>query len=172
MTKETLVNKVAQSGLTTLDLEKLLDNTDWTYLDIKGFLVKEMLLMEKPFRAALKTFDWQPFHGKWVAIYCSADALIPYWAYMLLTAYLQEAGARVFYANGDKKRDEKLLLKRLIQDLNPEKYSNERVIVKGCGHLELDASFYVMITEKLTPHIKSLMYGEPCSTVPVYKRKK
>lgn len=172
MAKDELVNKIANSSLVTLDMEKLLLQSSLAYLDIKQFLFKEMVLMEKPFRASLKEFDWSEYADKWVGIYCSTDALIPHWGYMLLTTYLQEAKAKVFFATGEKAEDEKLLLKSLVNYLDIEKYKDQRVVVKGCGNLNLDASFYLELTQRLRPVVKSLMYGEPCSTVPIYKSKK
>lgn len=171
MSKESLVNKIAESGLVTLDFEKILKATEWEYLDIKQFLVKEMMLMEKPYRESLKSFDWNKYSNKWVAVYCSSEALIPHWAYMLISSYLKNVNSRVFFATGNEREDEKLLLKELVNNLEPEKYQNQKVIVKGCGNLKPGASFYLSISEKLIPHVKSLMYGEPCSTVPVYKKK-
>lgn len=172
MAKDKLVNKIANSSLVTLDMEKLLQQSNWSYLDIKPFLFKEMVLMEKPFRASLKEFDWSKYAGKWVALYCSTDALIPHWGYMLLSSYLQEVDAKVFFATGNNVEDEKLLLKSLVNYLDIEKYKDQRVVVKGCGNLDLNASFYIELTQRLRPVVKSLMYGEPCSTVPIYKSKK
>lgn len=172
MAEKELVNKIAQSGLITFDLEELLKKTQWELLDIKPFLVKEMVLMEKPFREALKDFDWEKFSGQWVGLHCSADAIIPHWGYMLLTTYLNEAGANAFFATGEKQEDQKLLIKERIHNLDIEQYKDQRVILKGCGELSLDASFYIAASQKFVPHVKTLMYGEPCSTVPVFKQKK
>lgn len=172
MAKDTLVNKIANSSLITIDMEKLLEKSNWIYLDIKPFLFREMVLMEKPFRESLREYNWSTLENKWVGLFCSSDALIPHWAYMLLTTYLHEINSNVFFATGDKKSDEKLLIKSLINSLDINQYKGQRVVVKGCGNLELDASFYVELTQKLRPVVKSIMYGEPCSTVPIYKSKK
>lgn len=167
---ETIVNKVAQSGLVTLNLEQFLPEANaYAALDIAPFLFKGMILREKDFRAALPEVDWSIYEGKQVAVYCSADAIIPMWAYMLLAVYLQQCNATAHHcAPGQLK--EKLMLQN-IAGLDISTYAEGRVVIKGCGDIPLPESAFLAISERLIPAVKSLMYGEPCSTVPVYKRK-
>lgn len=167
---ETIVNKVAQSGLVTLNLEQFLPQQEsYAGLDIAPFLFKGMILREKDFRAALPEFDWSVYEGKQVAVYCSADAIIPMWAYMLLAVYLQQYKATVHHCSLAQ-LEEKLMLQNIAAlDVSP--YAEGRVVVKGCGDIPLPESAFLAISERLIPTVKSLMYGEPCSTVPVYKKR-
>lgn len=166
---DTLVNKVAQSGLITLDLEKWLPAKDeMAELDISQFLFKGLLLKEKDFRAALKEFDWSIFEGKYVAVYCSTKAIVAHWAYMLIASYLEPyAKAQGFGSLHDL---ETQLLIQHIEYLDIDPYSDERVIIKGCGERKVSVAVYQAISAKLKPIVKTLMYGEPCSTVPIYKQ--
>ncbi|TVR77979.1 MAG: DUF2480 family protein [Chitinophagaceae bacterium] len=167
---ENLVNRVAKSGIITLDLEKYLPAKDSiSSIDLKQFLVQEIALMEKPFRQSLEDFSTEAFTGKEVALYCSADAILPHWAYMLIAAKLSGIAEKVYFM-----KPEELLKLKLIDEisrLNPESFESKRVVVKGCNKPGIDAAAYIAITNKLLPVVKSLMYGEPCSTVPVYKKK-
>ena len=168
---EEIVNKVAQSGLITLDPAGFLpDPENCAAFDLKPLLFRELLLKEKDFRAALKALDWDVYRGKFVTIYCSSDAIIPLWAYMLVTTYLQPV-ARGVYAGPPAEMDRQLLLER-IRSLDPETYRDKRIVIKGCGDRSVPAEAYVAIMQHLQPVVKSLMFGEPCSTVPVYKQKR
>lgn len=166
---EELVNKVAESGLLTLDLEKYYPKGETAVFDLKGFLFMELILKEKEFREKLKTHDWEQYRDKLVAVTCTADAIIPVWAYMLVAAQLQPVAKEVVLG------DEKELLKKVFLDrigaLDMQEFADKRVVVKGCGELPIGDFAYMEITKKLRPVAKSIMYGEPCSTVPVYKRK-
>lgn len=167
---ETIVNKVAESGIITLDLAQYLpaDNSIAAF-DLKPFLFREMILREKDYRAALLSYDWSTFSGKHVALFCSTDAIIPVWAYMLAASYLQPVAASVFFGT-----PESLRLKLFTDQLNaisPVDYQDKRVVIKGCGDTPVPDAGYITITARLRPYVKSLMYGEPCSTVPVYKKK-
>lgn len=166
---ETIVNKVAESGIVTLDLATFIpaDENIETF-DLKPFLFREMILREKDYREALKQQDWTIFEGKKVPIYCSADAIIPMWANMLAASYLQPVAASVFYGTKEELKNYELLLH--IEQLDIAEYADKRVVIKGCGDVSIPAQGYVAITYKLQPVVKSLMYGEPCSTVPVYKK--
>ena len=164
-----LVNKVAQSGLIVLDLEDHYPSEEVMSLDISQFLFKQLILREKEFRAALKAFDWSVYGGRVVAIFCSTDAIIPQWAYMLLTSYLADVNAEVYFGLPHNVEEDHLLDR--LNQLNIEEYRDERVIIKGCGKLEKSGKAYIHISKLLLPVVKSLMFGEPCSTVPVYKRK-
>ncbi len=166
---EAIVNKVANSGIITLDLEALLPSEEIIIIDLKDYLFMQMILKEKDFREQLKNKDWQQYHNKNVSISCSADAIIPLWAYMLITSYLQPVANAVYY--GDVQIVKNNLLLSAIANLDVSPYTDARIVVKGCGQEALPESAYIAITNKLLPIAKSIMYGEPCSTVPIYKRK-
>jgi hypothetical protein len=166
---ETLVNKVAESGLISFDLEEYYPKGDIKVFDLKGYLFMELILKEKDFRAALLTTDWNAFAGAHVAITCSADAIIPMWAYMLVASYLQPVAKNVVF--GDEQKLISTLLLKNLEAVKGEDYTDQRVVVKGCGDVSIPENAYVEITNKLRPFVKSIMYGEPCSTVPIYKKK-
>jgi len=162
-----LVNKVEQSGLVTLDLAEFFPSAPIEIIDLKQYLVQGLVLMEKPFREALKATDWSQFNDKTVGITCTTDAIIPLWAYMLLTTYLQPHAATVYY--GNKEQVEEQLLADAIAAIDEKKYKDAKVVIKGCGERSIPAAAFIGITRKLRPVVRSLMYGEPCSTVPIYK---
>jgi hypothetical protein len=166
---EAIVNKVANSGLLTLDLEKHLPAGDITLFDLKAHLFMGLILKEKEFREALKNTDWSIYAGKYVAITCSTDAIIPLWAYMLVVTYLQPVCKDVYV--GTAVEMYKHLFLQHLSSLPLEAYNDQRVVIKGCGETAIDNYAYAEITKRLLPVAKSIMYGEPCSTVPVYKRK-
>jgi Protein of unknown function (DUF2480) len=166
---ETIVNKVAESGIITLDLAPYIPIiTDMALFDLKPFLFKEMILKEKDYRAALQTHDWDQYQGKYVAITCSADAIVPVWAYMLAVSYLQPIAASLYY--GTLEELEKLLVYQRLTAIDLSEYTDKRVVIKGCGDTHVPDAAYVIITDHLRPVAKSIMYGEPCSTVPIYKK--
>lgn len=167
---EGLVNKVAESGIITLDLEKFYPSQELMELDLKDFLFMEMLLKEKDFREKLEAADWIQYNGKIVAVHCSTDAIIPMWAYMLVSSKLKGVASEVYF--GNKSTAIEKAMEKNILSIHEEEYKDKRVVVKGCGDIEIPSSAYLMISQKLIPVVKSLMYGEPCSTVPVYKQKK
>jgi hypothetical protein len=165
-----IINKVAESGIVTLDLtEYMVEDSAIREFDLKPFLFREMILREKDYREALKQHDWSVYQNKHVAIGCSTDAIIPMWANMLAAAYLQPVAASVFY--GTRQALQHHLILRNLQQLDVQQYAEKRVVIKGCGDVSAPAEAYVAITEVLLPVVKSLMYGEPCSTVPVFKKK-
>lgn len=167
---ETLVNKVAQSGLITLNLEDYLPEPgQLAAFDLKPFLFKEMILKEKDFRQAIAGFDWTVFSGRSVAVFCSADAIIPMWAYMLAGSMLAPLAQEVHFGTVPSLEQRKLL--DAISQIDASEYADKRVVIKGCGEKPLPEAAFLAITIKLRPVVKSLMYGEPCSTVPVYKKK-
>lgn len=167
---ESFVNKVAESGIISLDLTQYLpDETTLMGFDIKPFLFREMILKEKDFREALKTHDWQMYQGKHVYLHCSVDAIIPVWAHMLVAVYLQPIAASVYY--GSESALQHHLLIQSIEALDTAEFVDKRVVIKGCADVHVPDEAYVAITSLLLPTVKSLMYGEPCSTVPVYKKK-
>ena len=166
---DTIVNKVAQSGLFQLDLEDFLPKGDLIVFELKDHLFMGMILKEKDFREALKNLDWDLYKEKNVSIICSVDAVIPVWAYMLIASYLQPV-AREFFVGSAEEMQKHLILKNISNfDVTP--LLDQRVVVKGCGDIPIESYAYAEITRILTPVVKSIMYGEPCSTVPVYKKK-
>jgi uncharacterized protein DUF2480 len=166
-----ITNKVAQSGLITLDLSDYIPAAaQLAVFDIAPFLFKGLVLKEKDYREALKNKDWQPFHGKYTGVFCSTDAIIPNWAFMLAASYLQPISKKVVY--GDLQAAKQVMVNDTLKQINPEIFRDKRVIIKGCGDGNVDQTAYLQITTLLLPVVKSLMYGEPCSTVPVFKKRK
>lgn len=167
--ENTIINKVSESALTTLDLEEYSPKGEVNLFDMKDHLFMGLILKEKDFREALKNLDWEQYRNKLVAITCSADAIIPMWAYMLVAANLQPVAKEVVFGN-----EGQLIQQLWIRNLNsitPEDFTDKRVVIKGCGEKPIPEAVYVEITNKLRPYVKSIMYGEPCSTVPIFKRK-
>ena len=165
---ETIVNKVAESGIITLDLAPYVRTDDIAVFDLKPFLFREMILKEKDYRAALQTHDWKQYEGKHVAVTCSVEAIVPVWAYMLAAVYLQPLAASVFYGTGDELA--KVVIQERINKIDVGEYTDKRVVIKGCGDTPIPDAAYLAVTQHLRPVVKSLMYGEPCSTVPIYKK--
>lgn len=165
---ETFVNKVAESGIITLNLEDHYPKENVTVFDMKGHLFMELILKEKDFRETLKNLNTEIYRGKIVALTCSADAVIPVWAYMLVTSFLQPVAKEIIFGTAAEAK-EKILL-RNIEAANIDSMADARVVIKGCGELPISEAAYVAITNKLRPVAKSIMYGEPCSTVPVFKK--
>lgn len=164
---EELLNKVSQSALIMIDLEQYFPTEKIRLFDLKPFLFMELMLKEKDFRAILLSTDWKSYQDEIVGVYCSADAVIPVWAYMLVASYLQPFAKDVIL--GDEPAVLRQLLTKSIQEINPEEYKDQRVVVKGCGEKSIGDFAYLEITKLLRAVAKSIMYGEPCSTVPVYK---
>ena len=167
---EELRNKVAESGLITIDLEDFIPKKEFVLFDLKNFLYMELILKEKDFRAMLDQHPWDQYQNKWLAITCSADAIIPMWAYMLVVSKLITVTTDIYV--GDEPSAQKNAIIENIIKFNAEDYRDKRVVVKGCGDKEIAEYAYVEISKKLIPVVKSLKYGEPCSTVPVFKNKK
>jgi hypothetical protein len=166
---ESLVNKVADSGIVTLNLEDYYPKEPVALFDLKDYLFMGLILKEKDFRESLKQLDTAPYAGKLVAVTCSADAIIPVWAYMLVASLLQPVSAGLVYADEATAPVKKLL--ENIQQLDVSAFTDQRIVLKGCGELPIPEEAYIKATERLRPVAKSIMYGEPCSTVPVYKKK-
>lgn len=164
---DVIVNKVAQSGLITLNLEDYLPEGEFVIFDLKDYLFMGLILKEKDFREALKNLDWSHYQNKNVAITCTADAIVPLWAYMLVTTYLKPVAKDIYTGNTDEMQ--KHLLLKNIEAISPSQYEGRRIVVKGCGDVPVGAFAYAELTKHLLPYVKSIMYGEPCSTVPVYK---
>ncbi|MBL7723398.1 MAG: DUF2480 family protein [Chitinophagaceae bacterium] len=166
---EPLINKVAESGLITLDMEKWYPRGETAVFDMKDYLFMGMILKEKDFREALKKIDWETYRDKNVAITCSADAIIPVWAYMLVATYLQPFAKEIVM--GDEKELHKTIFLKNLSAIDIKEYTDKKVVIKGCGETPIADYVYMEITKLLRPVVKSIMYGEPCSTVPVYKKK-
>ena len=166
---EEILNKVAVSSLETIDLAGFYPGEEIVVFDLKPYLFMELILKEKDFREALLHTDWTPYLHKIAAVTCSADAVIPMWAYMLVASYLQPVATEIIL--GDEKTAIRQILLKRMDSLDVEAYKDKRVVVKGCGDLPIGEYAYMEITKKLRPVAKSIMYGEPCSTVPIYKRK-
>ena len=128
----------------------------------------EMILKEKDFRAALKEHDWTQYEGKNMAAYCSVDAIIPVWAYMLVAANAAPYATMVF--QGDAEAFYKMVFHKALEAIDGSDYEEKRVVIKGCSNKPVPPSAYMELTRRLQPHVQSMMYGEPCSTVPVFKR--
>jgi len=167
--EDVIVNKVAQSGLITLDLEKFYPEGETAVFDMKDHLFMGLILKEKDFRAALKNLDWNIYKNKNVCITCSVDAVIPVWAYMLVASYLQPVANEIFF--GNKEALISGILQKNIDKIDTASFTDKRIVLKGCGDIKIPDSAYLAMTAKLRPVAKSIMYGEPCSTVPVYKKK-
>lgn len=166
---EPFINKVAESGLITLDLENWYPKGETAIFDLKDYLFMGMIIKEKDFREALKNLDWTIYQNKNVAITCTADAIIPVWAYMLVASYLQPVAGD--FVMGDEKELHKTLFLKNIDAIDVNEYTDKRVVIKGCGETPIAEYVYMEITKRLRPVVKSIMYGEPCSTVPVYKKR-
>jgi len=166
---EEIINRVNQSGLTQIDLEDLRIPGERVLIDIKEQLFQGIALRENDFREFIASHDWSIYKGKHVAVGCSEDAIIPTWAYMLLGIQLTPfASTLVFGTLADL---EKTLFEQALAKINPEDFQDAKIVIKGCSKESVPMDAYLKITQLLQPVAKSLFYGEPCSTVPLYKRK-
>lgn len=165
-----IINKVSQSGLITIDLEEFYPPGERFVFDIKDLLFHGLILKEKDFREFIKNEDWNKYKDKYVSLICSADAIVPTWAYMLLATQLEPVAKRVVF--GDLETLETILYNEILSKININDYQDSRIVIKGCGNLPVPKAAYVEITRLLRPVAKSIMYGEPCSTVPLYKKSK
>ena len=168
--EEAIINKVAQSGLVTLDLEKFYPEDEIKVFDLKDYLFMELILKEKDYREALKNKDWSVYESKIVAICCSTDAIIPLWAYMLAVTYLEPIAKDIIFGKETEVLD--ILFLKNILKIDAGEFEGKRIVVKGCGDKKVPESAYIEITKILRPVVKSIMFGEPCSTVPIYKAAK
>lgn len=167
--ENTIINKVTESLLTTIDLEEYAPKGETAVFDLKDHLFMGLILKEKDYREALKTLDWEQYRDKYVAITCTADAIIPMWAYMLAATNLQPVAKDVVFSEAENLLSAVWL--KSLSAINGEDFTDKRVVVKGCGEAPIPEVAYVEITNKLRPFVKSIMYGEPCSTVPIFKKK-
>lgn len=162
-------NKVAKSGLITLDLEELKPEWSIIGLDLADTLWEGLVLKEKDFRDFVANHDWESYKDRFVFIHCSSEAIIPTWAYMLIASQLN--GIASYAIVGEKAELEKMLWLEWVRNLDISAYTDQRVILKGCSDEAIPESVYLALSQRLTGEVKSLMFGEPCSTVPVYKKK-
>ncbi len=166
--EEVIINKVSASALITLDLEMFYPKEETVIFDLKDHLFMGLILKEKDYRDGLKAIDFAKYKNKNVCITCTADAVIPMWAYMLAATKLEPFATEVLF--GDEQFMRNTLFLRNLSKINPEEYADKRVVIKGCGDKAIPETAYVEITRLLRPVVKSIMYGEPCSTVPIYKK--
>ncbi|MBK7872600.1 MAG: DUF2480 family protein [Saprospiraceae bacterium] len=166
--EEQLINRVAESGLITLNLEDFFPKGEVVIFDLKDYLFMELILKEKDFREALKVHDWSQYQDKILLVHCSTDAIIPVWAYMLVTAYATPYAKDIF--QGDAETYYKTAFAKALTDLDTAQYEQKRIVIKGCSNKPVPPAAYVELTRKLQPYVQSIMYGEPCSTVPIFKR--
>ena len=167
--EEKIINKVSESALITINLEDFYPKEEIVLFDLKDYLFMELILKEKDFREALKNLDLTQYTDKLIAVTCSADAVIPMWAYMLVASYLQPVAKDVFFGTTEQMKEQLLL--NNISKLKTGSFIDQRIVIKGCGDLPIGESAYLTATKILRPVAKSIMYGEPCSTVPIYKKK-
>ena len=167
---EEIINRVANSDLITIDLTDYAPTIQILELDLKHFLFEGFILKEKDFRASLKEFDFSGYENKVVAVFCSSDCIIPMWAFMLVTSCLNNVASEIY--SGNKNTVFQQLFLSNIENIKTLKFKNKKVIVKGCGQIPLSQNLYVAITKKLQNIVTSLMFGEACSAVPVFKKQK
>jgi hypothetical protein len=166
MTDE-IINKVANSGLMTIDLEEFYPKGERVLFDLKPLLFHELILKEKDFREFIKQHDWTVYKYKMVAITCTADAIVPTWAFMLVSIALEPFAKKIIFGNLETL--EAILFSEVLTAINYSNYTDKRVVIKGCSNLPVSTNAYVELARGLRPFAKSIMYGEPCSTVPLYK---
>jgi len=164
-----IINRVSNSQLITFDLEELYTPGERVLFDIKGLLFQEQILREADFRDFIKTHDWSQYQNKLVAITCSADAIVPTWAFMIIASALQPFAATVVF--GSLQDLETYLFEQKLNKIDWQRFEKAKVVVKGCSKVNVPVSVYVLAVNKLRPVAHSIMYGEPCSTVPVFKKK-
>lgn len=168
MEKE-IINKVANSKLKTIDLEELYPLGERIVFDISSWLYEGLILREKDFREEVKNHDWKQYKGTYVALTCSSDAIIPSWAYLLVSAWLHEHTKKVVV--GDLVLLETVIFQEIINNLDISEYENAPVIIKGCANKPIPQSAYILLINKVQEVSRSIMFGEACSTVPLFKRK-
>lgn len=164
-----IINKVAQSGLYTLDLEDYYPKEEIVVFDLKPLLFMEMILKEKEFRAALQAIDWTQYRDKVLAVTCSVDTIIPSWAYMLVAVNAEPYVKALFL--GDRNMAAQELFLANLRAIDITEFADKRIVVKGCGDLSVGGSAYLEIARRLRPVAKSILYGEACSNVPIFKKK-
>ena len=167
MSKE-IINRVAKSGLITLDLADYAPNQEILEIDIKQFLFNQVILKEKEFRDKIKEFDFNLYQNAITTIICSANSIIPMWGFMLVASNLKKVNAKIY--SGNKQAVFQKIFLENIDRINPSDFENKKIIVKGCSTIPISEELYIAITNKLQKNISSLMFGEACSAVPIYKK--
>ena len=170
MKEQEVINRVANSGLINIDLSSYAPKENILEIDIKQFLFKGLILKEKDFRLALKSFNFEHYREKTVAIYCSSNTIVPMWAYMLVTTCLNDIGSKIFF--GNKSEVFQSVFLENVYSIDSDDFIGKKVLVNGCGNVVVSARVYIAITKKLQKKVKSLMFGEACSAVPIYKKNK
>lgn len=165
----TIRNRIAESGLITFDMESFLQGVAIEVIDIKPWLYKELIIREKDFRAAVKEHDWSTYKDKWVGVHCSNEAIIPTWAYMLISVHLQPYTQNIAF--GSEQAVYNKIISNALATLDTSKYKDERIMVKGCSKFNIPESCYMEVVQKLTGIARSVMYGDACANVPLFKRK-
>lgn len=163
-----IVNKVQQSKLETVDLEKFADGITLRELDLKDFLYEGLILKEKEYREKMTDHDWSQYEGSYLTVYCSTDAIIPKWAYMLVVQHAEPFAVDVLFGNRAEALSQ--VFREKLDLVDWEKYDGRFVLLKGCSKIDVPPDVYMYATKKLLPHVQKLMYGEACSNVPVYKK--
>ncbi len=167
-TKDVLTNRVANSGIITYNLEELFPQNEFYTFDIKDYLFQGLILKEKDFRTALKEFDWSQVENKILLVYCSSDAIIPLWSYMLVSSYASTIAAEIWQGNQESFLNHHYEQK--INSIDPKDFQEKRVVIKGCSNKPVPPHAYAKMVQHLKPYAQSIMFGEPCSTVPIFKR--
>lgn len=165
-----IINRVSASTLVSIDMEEAYPQEERLVFDLKNFLFQELVLREKDFRQALKSLDWSVYEGRWVAITCTADAIVPTWAFMLVCIYLDPIAKG--YVIGSLENLEQHISEQFLQVLPIDQYKDRPVVIKGCSKFPIPPFAYGRLISLLQGHVKSLMFGEPCSTVPLFKKTK
>jgi hypothetical protein len=163
-----IVNKVKQSKLETIDLEKYASDVKISELDLSEHLFQGLILKEKEFRESMDQHNWKQYDGQYLAVYCSTDAIIPKWAYMLVVQHASGIAEDVFFGRENEASVE--VLKQKLEKVDWEKFTDRFVLLKGCSKMDIPPEIYMHATRKLLPHVRKLMYGEACSNVPVYRK--
>jgi hypothetical protein len=166
---EEIVNRVANSKLVVVDLEDYYPKGKRILFDIKDWLYEGIVLREKEFRAHVNSYDWSQYKDTYVALTCSTDAIIPAWAYMLVSMYLEPFAKKVLI--GDLEQLEVSLYQTIIENLDTEMFKGKPLIIKGCSNKPVPANAYILLSQKLKPIAQSIMYGEACSSVPLFKKR-
>ena len=166
---EEIVNKVAKSPLVSLDLEDFYPDGNRIFFDLKDFLFEEFLLKEKDFREQLKNHDWNQYQDAFVAIDCSTDAIVPAWAYLLVATYLEPKVKKM--TKGSLQDLESAIFQEIIENMDTMPYIDKKVMIKGCSKKPIPDAAYIQLITKIQPLVSSLMFGEACSTVPLFKKK-
>lgn len=167
---EEIINRIANSSLKTIDLEDYYPEGNRIVIDIKDWLFQELILREKDFRASVANHNWEQYQDSYIALTCTSDAIIPSWAYLLITTQLNKIAKKVVVGNLNLL--ETVIFDEVIQQLDITEFTNKPIIIKGCTNKPVPASAYTLLIGKIQPITKSVMYGEACSTVPLYKAKK